>query len=311
MKSFIKNLLLASMTAIIILPSCNSGKEYLIEYNLKEGETYKYKTTVDSEIIQSFQGQSMETASLMEMDMTYNVVNIQNDLYTLDLKIDRIKSTSLANGMPMVIDSNTTDTIVSDENLGPIFKAITNPIYTITMDKRGKMEAFSGLDEAFENMFKYFPDTIDNETQEIFSTELRAQFEDNFSMFGFEQLANYYPEKPVKIGESWKTLYSSSLNQVDITIDIVNTLKKVENNIATIVSEGRVYTPEEGISLYTMGMELIMKMNGTQTSTINIDLNTGFLTNMETTQDMEGETSIMGTGMTIPQTFKTVLKMSN
>jgi hypothetical protein len=306
----LRNKLLIPFVLLILLYSCNSGEEYTIEYNLKAGDVFNLKSSAKTEIQQSFQGQIFTSTSLMEASLTYSVAEVYDDAYVLNLKINSMESTSENNleVEKMVMSSETEDTLVSSENFGAIYKAITGNSYAMHIDKHGKLLSFSGVDEAIGSIGKYFDNSpFDEEMKAMLINELSGQLEDDFSSFIFEQFENYYPVKQVKIGEKWTVESNITANQVRINLSVTNTLKSVDNNIAVIESEGVIATPEEGAVVEILGMEVVMKMDGTLSNVMKIDLSSGIVVEQETKQNMIGETSLNGT--TIPQEFKINTKM--
>lgn len=275
-----------------------NAKEYILEYNLSKGDSFKQNMITNVLTKQTIQGQEINISMKMDMDIRFDVTNVLNNTYTIQMKFDAISMDMDMGFTSMSFTSNTEKTIATENDLNPMLKAMTNQPFTMVMDRYGKVQSVNGYTDFIDAMLNSIDKDIDEETKEQMIAQFQAQFSDEAMKSMFEQMSAYYPGKPVKKKDSWTSDMSVSSGQFMIDAKMNMILKKVKKNIAYIEFEGAVLTPEEGIVMEAQGMTVKTTMNGMQTGTMQIDLNTGFPIAQEVNQNIVGKTEVMG--MEIP-----------
>ena len=119
-----------------------------------------------------------------------------------------------------------------------------------------------------------------------------------------EQSFKVFPDNSVKQGESWKKdMVISKPMPMNIASNF--TLKNVASNIAKL-DVASVITPGKG-GMEMMGMTIETEMNGTQSGTMDVDVETGMALNTDIKQNIAGKMKVMG--QEIPMNISSVITM--
>lgn len=305
MKLFTSKISLLFIT-LLVLVACKK-QQYTLEYKLAKGELYKQNILLDVAVNQEYGGQSMQMGTSMDIKMDYEVLDTQNDLFTLAMKYNEMKMSIDAAGTKMEFTSNTTDTVVAlPNNMNAMFKAMTGLPIKLAIDKTGKVKSIDGFDQIKDAMFKTLAN-VDEDTKQQLIGQIGGQFDDDYVRSTFEQMS-IFPSNPVSIGDSWDVTINLKSSMATIKADLKYTLKSVEGNIATLESVGSLGTGDNTITQKIQGMDAKVTLNGTQTGTVKIDMNTGWTISGEITQDLKGEVEVMGIKM--PQSITNKISVS-
>ncbi|MDR2037896.1 MAG: DUF6263 family protein [Bacteroidales bacterium] len=301
MNHFLSKIILLTITITTLFSACSNNEKYTLEYHLSKGDVFKQQMTMDMLLTQKMQGQEIKISTLMTMDIHYDVTDVQDDIYMMDMKFDGIKMDMDMGVMKMSFDSNTTETTATANNLSPMFKAIVGQSFQMTVNKKGKIQSISGFENMITAMISALDGGMDESTKQQIVAQFGQQFSDEKMKSMFEQISAYFPENQVAIGESWQADMMVNNNQFNMNANMNMKLKEVKDQVAIVEIHGTISTPEGGISQQVQGMESNITMSGKQEGIVKIDMKTGFPVSNEITQDINGETSIMG--MKIPMSI--------
>lgn len=298
-----KSILIKTNLLIIILLfsiSCSGegNKKYTLALKLAKGETYKQHFAGDVDLTQEAMGQKMHILTQMNLKWHYSVTDQQGDRVNLQLVYDEVKMDMDMGTAKVSFDSNTSEDVASIENMGPLFKAIIGlPIeLQLTKDKLTSVTGFENLQKA---MVGAIDPNLGEQVKQQFLAMGNQQFSEESIKSLFEQFGSYLPDKPVGIGDAWDVETTINNNGINLFNQLKVTLKKVEGTVATLDVTGTVQTQEGGATQNMQGMEAKIEMKGEQSGTVLIDMNTGWAISTEITQNITGETKVMG--MSIPQ----------
>ena len=274
------------------------AQTYTFEYNIKKGDSFTQTIVSNIKMIQEMMGQEMEIITQATIKNTYKVNEIKNELITIDMVYNSIETVQEMMGQKMLMGSESS---LSDPMFGEVntmFKSLTQTPISITINKKGEVKEIKGIEKLQQAMMESIKDP--NNT---IITQVSQQFIGEEAIKNsFEQAMNiFFPEKAVIIGDSWeKSLF---INQSQINIDAIMkiTLLSVTNNVATLKVETILGSESKSYSVEINGMNVNMVMNGTQTGTIKIDLNTGWLKESDISQYIISESEV--NDMKIPQTL--------
>jgi hypothetical protein len=162
------------------------------------------------------------------------------------------------------------------------------------MERSGKIASISGGEKLIESMFK-----AANITELAQMEASRAQFEKQFGSSAlsqsFEQMTYYLPAKKVKINDTWTTVFSGNL-------EAKNTWTLTEYSTETSKITGTATTV-----MSTIDENVVMILNGTQTSTITLDSKTGLFQNIVVKSENSGNAQIAAANASIPTTIKSTI----
>jgi hypothetical protein len=281
---------------LMVLFSCGNKDKITLQYDFKQGEVLKQNMVINMDLVQKFMNQEMKVSITMGMKMTFEVKESRDSDYTLEVRYKELKVEA---GMPGVnvgkitFDSNTADSVATETNLGPMFKAIVDKPFETVMDKTGKVKSVKGLETCFENMINTFSDSVPESFRQQTIGQFGSQFSEEAFKSQFEQTTGYLPDKPVGIGDSWNTKLETKASSFAITVDAKLTLKSVEDNVVNVDLDGTVATPE-GYEQEIKGMKTKIALKGTYKGTLKLNRNTGWIVFSDMMMNINGDIEVMG-----------------
>ena len=286
----------AFITFLFIFSTLQAKSKVLLRLNLQKGSIYEMDMHVTNNIEQDMLGQNMKIVQGMEMILSYKVTDVlPNKNSLIEYSISRMKMNMDVNGNTVSFDSQSPD---ESNPMGAILKTINKMKVTFELTPSGKAEQVKGLDEI---------------TSQIASNPQMAQAlqmfsnDKNFSSF-ISQTFNYIPENEVKTGDKWTTQFKlPSLMEANTTMNFEVTGITKDSVTLNVVSDVNFEGPVE-----QNGMKIDMKMTGTQTGTMTVDLNDGWVRSSDLNQKFDMHMKLKnpqtGEDMEIPMKVNSVTK---
>jgi hypothetical protein len=294
-----KNTVKISVLALAIMCTFPAFSQITLRYNLKKGETLKQNMVTSMNLTQTIMDQEMKIDMSIDIHSTFDVKDVQEDKYTMDMTYKTMKmSMAMPGGADAItFDSNTPEDIATQQNIGPMLKAIIDKPLEIVMSKTGYVESIKGMEKLQEAMINSMDENIPDQMKQQLIAQFGSQFSEEALRSMFAQNSNFFPDKPVNIGDSWDMKSSAAVSNFTMNIDMKMTLKSIENDAVDIVIEGTVYTPE-GYEQEINGMKTSVTLKGTQQGLVKVNKNTGWIISSNMTQNFDGNVEVMG--MQIP-----------
>lgn len=278
------------LTTILILTFLlvsGFAQKQVLQLQLVKGQTYKQNLEMPMLMTYQVGEESVEMNMTMNMNFSYKVISIQQDVYELEAKFDLLYVSINAMGNVVVMSSE------NENESNPVYKffnAITQNSFIIKMDKYGKNIEMIGFTEMVENAIKNFPNLSKAEKE-----KLKEQFNQSFNEETIKQnmnnICNYFPTQPVGIGDTWDFSYSS-ITGAKITILAHYTLKEITPEYILIDVTADISSPENNEFTESNGMMMRFVLTGTMTSTIKLDPKTCWTTNSSGTMLMTGKAEV-------------------
>lgn len=275
---------LSNIILIILLFSFSTTQaksKVLLRLNLQKGSIYEMNMHVNSDINQEMMGQNMKISQQMEMVFSYKIADeLPNKNFQIEYSMGRMKMDMDVNGNSMSFDSQNPD---ENSPVAPVLIALNDMKITFELTPAGKVEMVSGLDEVAKKIAAN-PQML--QTLRMFSDK------ENFGSFA-SQTFNYIPEDKVKEGDKWSASFKLPLfNDNNTTMNYeVASIEKNSMNL-NVNSNVNLDSPIE-----QNGMKINMKMTGTQTGTMAVDTNDGWVRSSNLNQKFD-----MNLKMKNPQT---------
>lgn len=174
--------------------------------------------------------------------------------------------------------------------LAKIFGSLIGESFSLVVNQDGEVIEVKGMAEVFENMIKNLGlDTVPGGMQAV--NGFKEQFSNKQFKKNFGESFNILPKEEVKIGDTWDINTSSDMMGMNMEAKNTYTLKEIKGDLAIVglVSSFNLDKTQEGADA--------MKMDGTQTGTIKIDINTGMTVDGAITQSISSSTQMMGQEM--------------
>lgn len=131
----------------------------------------------------------------------------------------------------------------------------------------------------------------------------RAMMEKMFSAESLNQsfgmMFNIYPDKPVKIGDSWDAENEIEMGSMKMKVKTTYTLAGVKDGLAELTVNGTINSKG---SMTQGGMDMNMDMKGSQKGRMYLKLETGYIN--KGNYDMNIDATMDAMGQKIPMTLK-------
>ena len=293
----LKSLCAAAMT-LLLLTGCKSG--YNLKFNPKAGTKYKVEMVTNSTTGQEMMGQKTEMNSISEMTMLYEIAKADGADKEIKITFERMKTAQKAGGQEMVMDTQNPDT----SNPGSrMLGAMMGSEFLLTINAKGEVTSVKGMD-AMMNKVMAANASADTAMRVQLTAGMKSFMSDDILKDMMEQSFKFFPDDKVGQGESWKKdMVISKPMPMNITSNF--TLKNVASNIAKL-DVASVITPGKG-GMEMMGMTIETEMNGTQSGTMDVDVETGMALNTDIKQNIAGKMKVMG--QEIPMNISSVITM--
>ncbi|MDR1338726.1 MAG: DUF6263 family protein [Prevotellaceae bacterium] len=295
MKRFTLKISISALALMLVFPVFS---QITLQYNFKQGETFKQNMEVSMNVVHSIMDQEMKASITMNCKTNYEVMDVKDENYTLKITYKEFKmNTAAPDAGNISFDSNTPEDIATQQDLGPMFKAIVDKPLETVITKRGEVVSAKGMEKLAEAMRNSLDENIPEDIKQQLITQTGAQFSEESIKALFMQNSNFFPGKPVNTGDSWNVKTSMNIPNFTMDIDTKITLNDIENGEAVMEVEGNISTPE-GYEQEFNGMKVKVIFKGTQKGLVKINRNTGWITSSNMTQSFSGNMEIQG--MQIP-----------
>lgn len=288
-------LAVALVLAMAALPCSASNEPILLRMNMNPGEVYRLRTTMDQTGTVKMSGMDVRTQQHMILEASYVVDSVESD--------GSIRMTCTCENLSMHI-SNPSGEISFDsrspENAVPevaaIFGALIGARLQLRMSPTGRVLECKGIEDIFDKMLG----SLDPEQRKAAQKTLAGQLNIQHVFMGLDQ----YPEHPVQVGDSWNTEATAN-GEFPMTISTNYIISDCRNGICMvdIVSDIVSSSVQSSPGSALVGIE----MKGTQTGTLEIDANTGWVVQSRLHLKASGNMTMLLTAETAPITFETTI----
>lgn len=270
---------LVFLSSILFLQSCETGKSAtsakMLKFDLEKGKGYDYElvTSMDQEVM----GQKMK----MDMSAYYtmDVLEKEGDIKIVTMTYDRFKFNTDVAGMSINIDSDTPmqvgDTADDKQKalgmMNNMFSGIKGKQFTMKINSEGKVLEVAGIKEMMQSLVDSM--NIGDEAKKQFSESFTKQLNDETVKSQFERILYIFPNKEVKVGDSWQK--NTSLGgDMPAKYNSTYTVTDIEGDMVTLEEKSIIESTEEK-----------MKMTGKVDGTLVVDSRTGLVVKVD--QDMK------------------------
>jgi len=297
-KIFVFTAAISIISAFIIIPSCQSGKASagkMLKFNLEKGKGYDYEIIWDLETSVMGQQSKISIAGLYSMQVTNDSAGIK----TLSTVYKDMRMNISMPTMTLNIESNKPDTSNGDETdilqkmMGKMFNGIIDKPFIIKADEEGNVIEVTGFESLISSMVDSL--AIDEDKKAEVLASMKGQFNENEIKKQFAQVLTIFPNKEVKVGDSWEKTYSIG-GQIPSKFVSTYTVKQIEGDHVTMTSKTKISSEKSAD----------IELSGDQDGSIIVDSKTGLTTNAEFKQNMQVNTS----GMKVEMTGKGKIKGS-
>lgn len=291
------------LTTTLVFYSCQSTKtatsSKLMKFNLEKGKGYDYEMTTN--IDQEVMGQTIS------MDLSaYYSMNVDDDNgneKTISSTFDRMK-VNMDMG-PMKIDVDTDNPIkptgdtTNEINkamsmLNKLFGSIKGKQFKMKVNAEGKVLEVTGFQEMAESIVNSMGEEMGENEKQQMKQEFSKQFNDEGMKGQFERLWYIFPNKEVKLGESWEKNTNLSQNGMAMIYKSNYKVTEIEGDMVTLEEKSTIKSGKEEVDMKgeVSGVIIVDSRSGLIVSA-NQDMTMTFSAGGQS-MDMKGVTKIKG-----------------
>lgn len=286
------------IAVIVAVQSCQSTKSStatkMLKFNFEKGKGYDYEMIVNTDQQVNGAKQQMDMSAYYSMDVTEDDGNLKS----IRTRFGRFKMNMELMGMKLEVDTekpfpagNEAD---AEKNplamVNRLLGAVKNQQFLMKVNAEGKILEVTG----FQDMARSIADSfgLEGEKKQEMIQSFNQQFNEKSIKEQFEKVLYIFPNKEVKIGDSWekKTLTSGPMVANYNSTYIV---KDIEGDMVTLEEVTKIESDQEQ-----------MKLKGEQTGTLVVDSKTGLVV----TADMDISMATSGGGTKIDMKGKTKIR---
>jgi hypothetical protein len=265
-----------------------------LSLNPDMGKKYEYRIDVVQNIKQNVMGQDVPVETKMNSNYLMEIKNKTPQEIHVQFTYSDFTFLVSSAMMNSSYDSKkpTENPSEMDKMLGKLFSALIDKPFVVVFAPDGSVKSVTGMEAVIKDMRDAVSD--DGQLGAQIGAQMSQQFNDEAMKATFGQTFNFYPDKTVKIGDSWNVKNSILMSGMNLNINSNNTLKEIKTNMATIEVAGDIDMNMEG-----------GEITGKQTGSMIIDAATGMPTTSDISQNMSGSIKVQGMDVKMEMITKT------
>jgi hypothetical protein len=242
---------------------------YHLRYIFEKGKTYSFNSREINKQTITFRDKTQSISQESIDPMSFTVLDIKNDIYTLQVNMGGKKVITRADGKEVIFDTNGKKPGDPDQaKMWKIYRAISNVTFTLDMDIYGNASNIKGMDAIYEKAKLTLQSELKGKDLDDFINAFKLGLNPNTFKDQFERSIMKFPAKGLKIGEKWNT-------QPEMKDRGYNQLIKVGENITEIHLQGTL--PSKKDSKVIEGVTYKLSVNGNQSGKVFIDNKSGWI----------------------------------
>lgn len=274
---------LATIIFSLISISGFAQKTYVLRQNYPTGYRYDFSINSDQIINQKIGGRDVHLTQNIGTDYTFDITEGHNGEKDVKVTYNRIFMKSVAMGTTMTYNSDEQDSTKKNP-----FSGLKGASFFMTVTPYGGIKTVAGIDKMLDNMASKM--TTDTSQVKQIKNALSKQFSEEVVKQTMESSFKIYPERAVKIGDSWTV---DTKLQMSMPIETITeyTLKEVKDGIAILSVKGALVSKG---SFEAMGNKMETDLKGTNSGETSIDIKTGVVLNSHLRIELYGKMKSMG-----------------
>ncbi len=291
---------------VVLLLSGNTLAQETLRYNLKVGETYGLKQFTIQNIEQSVSGIPQNVKNTFNGDVVLTVKDKTDDVYTGEIIFESMlfKMESAMGNMTFDSGEETPDMA---NPLNKTFSIIVGHPFQMTFDNRGNIIEVKGFEEVSNKIVAAFGDNPQQGEQ--MEKALSGQFSNENMKQSLGSMLLVYPKEKVKAGTKWSNK-TKVIQPIPINNTINYNIESVDKERVIVSGTGTMNTPE-GHTKEEMGMIQHFNLNGNLSISANIDVRTGWPTEIKLNQNLDGSIAVESPQLPAPMEIPMKIKIES
>lgn len=273
----------ATIICSLIAFSAFAQKTYVLRQNYPTGYKYDFTLTSDQIIKQKIAGRDIHLTQNIGTDYTFDITEGHNGEKDVKVTYNKIFIKSVAMGNTMTYSSDDQDSTKKNP-----FSGFKGASFYMTVSPNGAIKTVAGIDKMLDNMAARM--TKDTSQVKQIKNALSKQFSNEVVKQTMESSFKIYPDRAVKIGDSWTV---DTKMQMTMPIETITqyTLKEVKDGIAILGVKGTLVSKG---NFEIMGNKMETDLQGTNSGETSIDVKTGIVLNSHLRVELYGKMKSMG-----------------
>ena len=265
--------IIISTTAICLAQGNKpTNDKVVLIFNLEPNTSYLSTTDMNQTITQKISNDERTMNQELLMTWQYDVLDRDSTgSLEIGLTYKRVKTVQDFGEQKVEFDSDN-----PPDTLDPSTKAMASLVgdqLSMRISPKGKVTGLKGISEMQEKMIEAM-DIPDSLQQSVYINDLKKQFGEDAIRQSIEQIIDFYPSKPVQIGDSWKSGMDKSAG-FPMRIESNYTLKSRVNGVDSIDVSSQIKNNPENNVVKMGAVSMSYNIDGNQTGTILVEENTG------------------------------------
>lgn len=264
-----------------------------LRLRLKQGETYRLKTTIQQQVAQTAGANRQETEQTFAVGYAMAVESVAaSGEMKLSTRYDSILFRQ--KGPSGVVEYDSDNPPKQVPQAARAFAALLGLGFRMTLTPAGRVTAVEGLDAMFEEMVRRL-ELPEGPAKAAVQKVLAEQFGEDAMKQNLQNMFALYPEAPVAAGDAWQRRFVVSKG-FPIVIEGTYTLKERAAGVARVDIKAAI-SPNDAAGPVDLGTgKMTYDLRGEQRGTAEIEEATGWTRALTTEQELSGTLRFQGAG---------------
>jgi hypothetical protein len=273
-------------SAAIGKPGDVQNTDFLPRLRLKEGAVLRTRVSSDQTITLTAQGRNVDVLRMIDVGYKFTVQKVAaSGDATLKVDYESLYLMEKSPAMTVEYDSSQPRPITP---LARYLGAVVGQSLTVTLSPMGRVLEIEGVSAMLEKLkTEQAKAELPAQVQEAISKSIEQGFGEASTKVGLEMITDFYPQSPIKVGESWSDKRVESMGSGRVNREETFTLVSRQKGRGKIESRGTssVDPASDGLQIGLAGT--CKDGEGSGTTTIEVDEATGW----PISKDMRGTLS--------------------
>lgn len=261
----------------------NEDDTYDFRYNLEKGKTYPLTLAVKGTHLASDGTKNVKMSNENKKTIAYTVKDFKDGIYTLEVQ-SKHYTEKMTDPTGKTISYDTNGAKPADKDVAftwSIYKAMIGKPYIMKIDQKGKVKSVEGLEQIRKQIENSVKSQLSAEEQKFVSEMLKGSLSKEVISAQFEETMNIYPEKKLKLKESWSDTQNINEGPMKGSSSLTRTLDNVDTNNTKITVKG---TQKLNGSEAQEGMKMSANASADVNGSILIDTQSGWINSVSLTK---------------------------
>jgi hypothetical protein len=290
MKKFLLPLIAFYINTVLV-QSCkttssnSTGKT--LKFNFQKGKGYNYemisdlnmnlmgmdtKVYVDGQYSMQVTDDDGQTKTI---SMIYKSMNMQTNAMGMDINIDTDK--------PAIVDTGNHNPFAHFSGImSKILSIMINKPFMMKVNSKGEILELEGVDKMMGGLADSLK--LDSMVKMQVVSSLKKQFGDDNIRNSFSELLTIFPNKEIKVGDSWVKTYTQKLGEVPEKNTTTFTVKQIDGDAITLDADTKIEVVDGKPE---------MSVEGRKKAIMLVDSKSGLIINNDFTLDIKIKNAVM------------------